>query len=132
LFPAVAVSQSAPVKPQSQSPADDVIRVNTELVQTDVTVVDKKGRLVHQLTASDFELIVEGKPQEIVFFERVVSSRANNEPTASDSAASDTSSAVAAARVRTVLFFVDDLHLSAASLEQTRKALLDFVTNRME
>ena len=131
LFPALAVSQSAPAKTQSQSPADDVVRVNTELVQTDVTVVDKKGRLVDQLTANDFELIVEGKPQEIAFFERVASSRANNEPKASDSAANETSSAVAAARMRTVLFFVDDLHLSAASLEQTRKALLEFVMNRM-
>lgn len=132
LFPAVALNQSAPAKPQSQSPADDVIRVNTELVQTDVTVIDKKGRLVNQLTANDFELIVEGKPQEIAFFERVAWSRVNNEPTAPDSAASETSLAAAAARVRTVLFFVDDLHLSAASLEQTRKALLDFVTRRME
>ena len=102
LFPAVALNQSAPAKPQSQSPADDVIRVNTELVQTDVTVIDKKGRLVNQLTANDFELIVEGKPQEIAFFERVAWSRVNNEPTAPDSAASETSLAAAAARVRTI------------------------------
>ena len=114
LFPSVAMNQSAPAKPQSQSPADDVIRVNTELVQTDVTVVDKKGRLVGQLTANDFELVVEGKPQEIAFFERVAWSRANNEPAASDSAASKTSSAASAARMRTVLFFVDDLHFGPA------------------
>lgn len=132
LFPTVGLNQSAPSKPQSQSPSDDVIRVNTELVQTDVTVFDKKGRLVDQLTANDFELIVEGKPQEIAFFERVAWSRVHNERTASDPAAAETSPAASAARLRTVLFFVDDLHLSPTSLEQTRKALLDFIKHRME
>jgi hypothetical protein len=29
---------------QPQKPSDDVLRVNTELVQTPVTVVDKNGR----------------------------------------------------------------------------------------
>jgi hypothetical protein len=83
------------------------------LVQTDVTVLDKKGRLVDQLTANDFELIIEGKPHEIAFFERVSLSCENNERTASNTATNETSSAVSAARVRTVLFYVDDLHLSA-------------------
>jgi hypothetical protein len=83
--------------------------------------------LVDQLTANDFELIIEGKPHEIAFFERVSLSRENNERTASNTATNETSSAVSAARVRTVLFYVDDLHLSATSLVQTREALLDFV-----
>jgi len=43
---------TAQVKPQVQS--DDVIRVKTELVQTDVTVVDKRGHFVGGLRADDF------------------------------------------------------------------------------
>jgi len=57
------------VKQQEQT--DDVIRVKTELVQTDVTVVDKRGRVVGGLHADDFELRVDSKPQSLSFFEEI-------------------------------------------------------------
>src|ERR1044072_6019133 len=50
---------------------DDVIRTATELVQSDVTVVDKQNHFVPNLNADQFELFVDGKRQPIVFFERV-------------------------------------------------------------
>ena len=57
---------------QPQKPAtDDVLRVNTELVQTAVTVIDKQGRFVDGLSRDQFELTVDGKPRPINFFERV-------------------------------------------------------------
>lgn len=130
LFPVVGLNQSQPSTQQPQSP-EDVIRVSTELVQTDVTVFDKKGRFVDQLTADDFELIIDGKSQEISFFERVAFyNRANSDRAASDPSAAG-NPAAASARQRTVLFFVDDLHLAPTSLVRTRKALLDFVDKGM-
>src|SRR6266850_5208712 len=42
--------------PSGQAQADDVIRVKTELVQTDVTVVDRQGRVVAGLKPEQFEL----------------------------------------------------------------------------
>lgn len=134
LFPVVGLNQSPtkpPPPPQYQSPGDDVVRVSTELVQTDVTVFDKKGRFVDQLKADDFELTVDGKPQEISFFERVAFEEltADQRAVAQDDA--HESPVALATRQRTVLFFVDDLHLSATSLVHTRKALLDFVQNGM-
>lgn len=48
-----------------------MIRVNTELVQTDVMVFDKKGHFVDGLQRGQFELSVDGKPQPISFFEQV-------------------------------------------------------------
>ena len=128
LFPVVGLNQSKP----SSAPAlsqDDVIRVNTELVQTDVTVFDKKGRFVDGLTASDFELVIDGKPQDISFFERVAFYNTER-GTTSDPSIADNPAAVSA-RQRTVLFFVDDLHLSPTSLVQTRKSLLNFVNQGM-
>ena len=126
LFPATGQNQPPPAT-QTQARSDEVIRVNTELVQTDVTVFDKKGRFVDQLRADDFELMVDGKPQPISLFERVsFASRAlrPSEPSPENNAATS-------ARRRTVLFFIDDVHLAAGSLVRARKALLDFVEHGM-
>lgn len=46
LFSQVALGQQDSNKPQSR---DDVLRINTELVQTGVTVFDKQGRFVDGL-----------------------------------------------------------------------------------
>src|SRR5215467_1980949 len=43
---------------EPQKPADDVLRVNTELVQTAFTVVDKDGHFVDQLRQDQLELLV--------------------------------------------------------------------------
>jgi hypothetical protein len=54
---------------------DDVVRINTDLVQTDVMVFDKDGRFVNGLKQEQFQLLVDGKPQPIAFFEPVVTGR---------------------------------------------------------
>ncbi len=62
------------VRAQQQRPAptpDDVLRTNTDLVQTAITVVDKNGRFVDGLEKSQFALTVDGKPRPISFLERV-------------------------------------------------------------
>ena len=50
-------------QPSAQNPADDVVRINAELVQTAVTVVDKNGKFVEGLNRRDFELTIDGKPR---------------------------------------------------------------------
>ncbi|HET6973554.1 MAG TPA: VWA domain-containing protein [Pyrinomonadaceae bacterium] len=51
-----------PAKPTpSPTPDDDVIRINTNVVQVDATVVDKHGKIVTDLKAEDFEIVEEGK-----------------------------------------------------------------------
>src|SRR6266568_8600618 len=70
---ALAISICAQTKPSQTREQADVIRVNTELVQTDVMVFDKKGRFVDGLKADQFALKIDGKPQPVSFFERVTS-----------------------------------------------------------
>jgi len=60
-------------------PQDDVVRVSTALVQTDVTVLDKRGRFVGGLSAEDFELRVDSKLQPLSFFEEIASGSVDEE-----------------------------------------------------
>jgi VWFA-related protein len=51
--------------------ADDVIRVDTELVAFEVTVTDKDGKPVRGLDAKDFKLFENGVERQIDFFEPI-------------------------------------------------------------
>ena len=128
----VMLSSAAPVfgqdKPTQQQPADDVIRVNTELVQTDITVLDKKGHFVDGLKAEQFQLVIDKKPREIAFVDRVSSDNRTQTANANTNAADANAGVVTTKRPgRTILFYVDDVHLAADSLMRARKALLDFI-----
>lgn len=130
-----APAASAQQQGQNQPQTDDILRISTELVQTDVAVFDKQGRFVEGLKKEDFEVRADGQPVEVNFFDRVVAGSAREE--AQVSAARSTSAARVPAssrgtmRGRTVIFFIDDLHLSATSVEKTRKAILQFIDNDM-
>ena len=129
-----AVSVGAQTKPTPSPEQADVIRVNTELVQTDVMVFDKKGHFVDGLKAEQFALKVDNKLQTISFFDRVTSGKANAERNASEATGSNPANpnpTAATVRGRTVIFFIDDLHLAPDSLVRTRKALTEFIDHGM-
>jgi len=126
---------------QQTVPADDnVIRIKTELVQTDLTVIDKNGQFVSGLKPEDFELKFDGKPQPILFFERVATgsvSEARQLAAAAKSANASKRSLndiqdLNADRVRTIFFYVDDTHLSAEGVARARNALSEFVDKEMK
>jgi len=138
LFLAVTSAQGQSLPKQPQQPQDDdVIRVNTELVQTDVMVFDKKGRFVSGLSPDQFSLKVDNKPRSIAFFESVASGSAREttkvEDDRTDAVTNPASPppSVRAATGRTLIYFIDDLHLAPTSLVSTRKALLDFIDHGM-
>ena len=133
-----------PFAVRAQQPAatpanqDEVIRIKSELMQTDVTVVDKKGGFVDGLKREHFELRVNKKPREILFFDRVKAGSANEEAqlaAARGGPPSPTSNGKGAAvpldRGRTVFFYVDDLHLGPGSMPYVRKMLLKFLDQQM-
>jgi len=51
--------------PTAQEAEQDVVRITTNLVQVDVLVTDKDGNQITDLTANDFELLQDGKPQKL-------------------------------------------------------------------
>src|ERR1700730_16442985 len=140
LLPAAYAQKPAPL-PQPQQ-TDDVIRIKTELVRTDITVVDKQGRFVEGLKPEQFELRVEGRVQPIAFFERV---RAGSPDEERQLAAPETKNSPGTRRTseipekteqiedrgRIIFFFVDDVHLDNESLGRTRASLLRFVEKQM-
>jgi VWFA-related protein len=129
-----AASAQAQTKPAPSPEQEDVIKVNTELVQTDVMVFDKKGHFVDGLKAEQFALKIDNKPQTISFFERVASGKTTTDRTASGGSRSNpanTTTSTATIQGRTVIFYVDDLHLAPDSLSRTRKALTEFIDRGM-
>lgn len=133
------VAQAQQTGQQGPVQTADVIRINTELVQTDLMVVDKQGRFVDGLRPEQFELSLDGKPQEVSFFERVKagSSREAAQLAATRSVPNAKSGAAPANTAplspgRLIFFFLDDVHLSAASLSRARRALANYVDTQMD
>src|ERR1051325_43677 len=138
-----AYGQQAPAEPPaSQTPPDaqgeDVVRVSTALVKTDVMVFDTQGLFIDTLKPEQFELRVDGKPQTISFFERVVAGSSNEEAQLAAArgggggARNSSGAVVPLDRGRTIFFFIDDLHLSAESVLRTRKSLLSFIDKEVK
>jgi Ca-activated chloride channel homolog len=66
-----SASQPRPAQPanaQDSNVQNSNIQVNVNEVIVPVTVTDQKGRFVSNLTAKDFKVLDEGKPQRIEFF----------------------------------------------------------------
>jgi VWFA-related protein len=125
---------------QAPQPAQTLPVVRTELVQLDVTVSDKDGRNVSGLTARDFVLLEDGKPQALTHF--ATGGRPSVEPEkAAAPAAAATAPAPAAAplpppapaasRGRHIVLLVDDVHTAPVNLPQAQQAMQRFVRQQI-
>ncbi|HST52731.1 MAG TPA: VWA domain-containing protein [Pyrinomonadaceae bacterium] len=125
-----AQSQSAPKQDE-----EDVVRISTELVQTDVMVFDKAGKFVDGLKPEQFDLKVDGHSRQIAFFDRVQAGSVNEDAQLAAARGAGGHAASGAAlpldRGRTVIFFVDDLHLSAGSVANIRGTLHHFIEDEI-
>jgi VWFA-related protein len=123
--------------PTPTEQAEEVLRTNTELVQTDVMVFDKQGHFVNDLRPQDFELRIDGKVQPINFLELVSTGSANEESQLAAARGVRPGQAERAPvsvefdRRRVIFFYVDDLHLAANNLVSARKLLVNYVEKDM-
>jgi VWFA-related protein len=121
-------------QPQAQRGGEDVVRVETDLVQTDVMVFDKSGKFVDGLKREQFEVKVDGQIVPVQFFERITAGSPREENARSGRAASGAASPAppdAHRQGRHVAFFLDDVHLSAGSIERTRKTVTQYFERGM-
>jgi len=126
---------NAQQSPAKQTDQDDIVRVKTDLVQVRAVVTDKKGQLVENLTQDDFEILENGKAQSISFF---AAARVEIEPNAPvargqkpNTAGAQTAPKPNAKPARTIVLFVDTLHLTALSLIRAKQQLKQFVDEKM-
>ncbi|HEY0081587.1 MAG TPA: hypothetical protein VGB61_02260, partial [Pyrinomonadaceae bacterium] len=123
----IAPQQQQPVvRPQQQADdaGEDVLRVSTSLVQTDVSVVDQKGQFAEGLRREQFELKVDGRVQPVLFFERATAGNASEAARIASARGEtlDTRAALTASGGgRAVVFFVDDLHLASEGIMRARE-----------
>lgn len=137
LLPALAQTRpSDPVQQKATTPAkdDDVVRITTNLVQIDA-VVTKNGKVVPNLTADDFEIYEDGRQQTITSF-AYVSNVSRSVPETGASRESGTnpipfSPFKREQPHRTMALVVDDLGLSAESMNQVRRQLRKFIAEEL-
>jgi VWFA-related protein len=130
-----AATAAAQTTLSSQPP--QTFRTGTLLVEVDTIVTDGKGQFVTGLTADDFEVLEDGKPQKI---ERVyvvtgtsvsmVSSAPAAQPASEPPAAAIAVPATAPPRVFVLLF--DQEHLQEGAFKRLRDAAIEFLTNEFK
>jgi VWFA-related protein len=136
-------TQQTPPRPQPPADDDDVVRITTSLVQTDVVVTDKDGKQVTNLKAEDFEILENGKSQAITNFSYVTtgptpaagSLTPTPVPTPRDKAGvpPPPPARLRPEQVRrAIALVVDDLRMSQEGVHATRQALRKYVDEQVQ
>lgn len=124
----------------SQTPGKEktLVEISTTLIQIDVTVTDKKGKIIDDLTAADFEIYENDRKQKITNFTFV-----SAQPDADNAALDEIENLKIAAPPpvrelkpdqirRTIAVVVDDLSFSVESINYVKKTLKNFVAKQMQ
>jgi len=121
------MAQQPPAAPQTQEPPPVTFRVEINYVEVDAIVTDAQGNPVTDLTASDFEILEDGRPQAVTAFslvnlpieraERPLFAAAPIEPDVQTNTS---------AEGRIYLIVLDDLHTTFSNTPRVKKALGEF------
>lgn len=134
------IAQQPPTPPPDAARPDVVFSVTTSLVQVDAVVTDSKGHYVTDLTAADFQIEEDGKPQKITNFSYIQagSKPAPRAPAPRVKSAGPALPPAPSAPLRredvrrTIVLMVDDLGLSFESMDFVRRSLRKFVEKQMQ
>src|SRR5512139_1666898 len=117
--------------PQQRPP---VFRAGVNAVRVDVIVTDRDGNPVSDLTAADFEVLEDGKPQTVDLF-KLINSDGNPAPGADPPrairSAYDQESEAARDDVRLFVIFLDDYHVRRINAMRMRDVLVQFVKTQL-
>jgi len=126
-LPAILAAQQAPQQ-SPQEPPPVTFRLEVNYVEVDASVTDAQGRVVTDLTANDFEVREDGKPQKISTFslvnlpiERPVRTLLAGTPIEPDVRTNTESEG------RIYMLLLDDFHTTFSNTPRVRMFLRDFI-----
>ncbi|MDQ6785214.1 MAG: VWA domain-containing protein [Acidobacteriota bacterium] len=137
---------SLPVLAQKPTPTatpmpeanEDVVKISTNLIQVDVTVTDRSGKVITDLKPEEFEIYENGEKQNITNFSFISSIKTQAEKPAPSKDKSAVPLPIPPTAIRpeqvkrTIALVVDDLTLSFESVYYVRRALKKFVDEQMQ
>ncbi len=125
-----AVQQTPPPQDPTQKPQTPTFRTRIDSVSVDVTVTDRQGRPVTDLTPADFEIREAGKVQTIDTFKLVAADVDENAtPLREITSFADQAREAADDRNRVFIIFLDDYHVRQSNSMRVREQLARFVSN---
>ncbi|HWS90295.1 MAG TPA: VWA domain-containing protein [Pyrinomonadaceae bacterium] len=136
---ATPAPQPTPTPPgEAAEPEDEVVRITSNLVQLDAVVTDDEGRRVSNLAPEDFEVIVDGRQQQVTHLSYIseesnVSAAPPPKKSAGKDAAPHRTVRLRPGQVRrTIALVVDTLCSSFENAHFARRALEKFVNEQMQ
>jgi VWFA-related protein len=127
--------QKEPKEKEQKKQDEPLLRIETELVQIDLVVTDKGGKLVRDLKREDFELYEDGKKQEITHFAIGTSAQPARwlafEKKKPEEKSAPATTPVEVQAGRYIVIAVDDFHIEPANLINAKRTLQRFVNTQM-
>ena len=123
--------------PTRTPPDEDVLKISTTLIQVDVTVTGKDGKVINDLKAEDFEVYENGKKQDITNFSFISVNKPIENRNQQTIGKDKNSIPIPPVRLktdqvrRTYALVVDDLGLSFTSIFWVKESLRKFVDEQM-
>jgi VWFA-related protein len=119
-------------EPQDQPAGQPIFRGGVNVVRVDAIVTDRQGNPVTDLTAEDFEVFEDNKPQTIDTFRLVKIETSSPEYTTRGiRSREDEEIAASDENARIFVFFLDDYHVPLGSSMGARRPLSEFVRTRL-
>lgn len=121
-------------KPQQQNPQQPTFRAGVNLVRVDVIVTDRDGAPLHDLTAADFDVTEDGKPQKIDTF-KLIQVQTTQQPGGiaprEIRSLDDEELETSREDIRMVVLFLDDYHVAWDGGVRVRAPLRRFVDTQI-
>lgn len=128
-FALLAVSVHAQDKSTQPAPS---FAAGVELVRLDVRVTDAQGRTVRDLRQDEVEIVEDGEPRPVVFFQHIEEPTDSYEEVARRTVAGEVSTNQGAARGHLYVIVFDQLHIAPGNEQRARQAAQQFVQTRLK
>src|SRR5437867_12600037 len=128
----VAAAQSQEKKEPKKSDDEDVIKVTSNLINLDVIVKDKKGKVITDLKPDDFTVSENGVPQKIEFFDSTLTSRNGvAQPSTATDSSQPTPRAPNGFPRNIIALVLDGQSTELANLKHVREGIVKYIRERI-